>query len=353
MNNEAVENINIIEWNRLCTPHEIRTEFPLTENVALTVRNGRENIRNILSGQSDKILVVVGPCSIHDPIAAIEYAKRLVRLQTDVQHAFILVMRVYFEKPRTTTGWKGFINDPDLNDTFEIDKGLRKARQLLVEINSIGVPVGTEALDPITPQYIDDLVSWSAIGARTVESQTHREMASGLSSPVGFKNGTDGNTAVMINAIKAASQPHHFLGIDRDGLCSVFQTKGNGFAHAVLRGGGGPNYDSVHIRLVEAEMHAANVRPNIMIDCSHGNSLKKPELQPLVFEDCIKQIVAGNSPIIGLMLESNLNWGNQSLTTDVESLQYGVSITDACIDWETTERILQSAATQLAKSDAS
>jgi 3-deoxy-7-phosphoheptulonate synthase len=346
MDQTKVRNINIEAWERLSTPNEIRDEIKVSDEAYSTVTAGRQAVRDILTRASSQKLLVVGPCSIHDPKAALEYAGLLKDLQKEVNKEFLLVMRVYFEKPRTTTGWKGYINDPELNDTFEIDKGLRKARTLLAEITGMGIPVGTEALDPITPQYIDDLISWSAIGARTVESQTHREMASGLSSPVGFKNGTDGNTDVMVNAIKAVSHPHHFLGIDRDGRCSVFRTSGNQFAHAVLRGGGGPNYDSVNVKLVESALKEAGLTANIMVDCSHGNSSKDPKRQPLVFQNCIDQILEGSESVIGMMIESNLKWGNQPLK-DTSELEYGVSITDACIDWDTTVAMIREAAVNL------
>lgn len=348
MEDSLVRNINILSWDTLPTPNSVREDSPTTEAVQHTVTGSRHAIEQILLGEAPQVVLVVGPCSIHDPVAAIDYAQRLRKLKDSVSDVFCVVMRVYFEKPRTTTGWKGYINDPDLDDSFKIDVGLKRARKLLLEINALGMPVGTEALDPITPQYLDDLISWTAIGARTVESQTHREMASGLSSPVGFKNGTDGNIEVMINAIRAVSEPHHFLGIDFDGRCSVFHTRGNRYAHAVLRGGSAPNYDSVHIRLTEEALAAAGHRPNIMVDCSHGNSSKKPELQPLVFENCIHQILEGNTSIMGLMLESHLHWGNQPVGPK-NSLKYGVSVTDACIDWDTTETAIEKAAEDLRK----
>ncbi|MDH3321192.1 MAG: 3-deoxy-7-phosphoheptulonate synthase, partial [Betaproteobacteria bacterium] len=257
-----------------------------------------------------------------------------------------LVMRVYFEKPRTTTGWKGLINDPDLDDSFHIEKGLRLARRLLIDLNELGLPCGTEALDPITPQYLSDLVAWSAIGARTTESQTHREMASGLSMPVGIKNGTDGNRAVALNALAAVSQPHAFLGIDAAGRCAVTQTRGNRHAHIVLRGGNAANYDSVSIALAEEELARAGLARNIVVDCSHGNSAKDPARQPLVLADCVHQVLEGNRSIVGLMLESNLEWGNQPLAARGQ-LRYGVSITDACIDWATTQQALRAAREKL------
>jgi len=253
----------------------------------------------------------------------------------------VIVMRVYFEKPRTTVGWKGLINDPHMDESFDIESGLRKARTLLIDINKLGLPAGTEALDPISPQYLGDLISWSAIGARTTESQTHREMASALSSPVGFKNGTDGGLSVAINALHSVSKPHSFLGINGEGQVAVTKTKGNRYGHIVLRGGSkGPNYDSVSIALVEKELGEAKLPSNIVVDCSHANSNKDHNLQPLVFNDCVHQIIEGNQSIVGMMLESNIGSGNQKLQSDFKSMKYGVSITDACIDWETTEKTI-------------
>jgi 3-deoxy-7-phosphoheptulonate synthase len=291
--------------------------------------------------------VVVGPCSIHDVDAAREYAQRLKRLSDELGDTLLLVMRVYFEKPRTSTGWKGFINDPYLDDSFRIADGLSKARELLLELGELGIGVGTEALDPITPQYLGDLVSWVAIGARTTESQTHREMASGLSAPVGFKNATDGNVDVAINGLKAAMQPHSFLGVTAEGRCAVFRTTGNRYGHVILRGGGRPNYDSVSVAMCERELTAAGVAANIVIDCSHGNSLKQHEMQPLVLQTCINQIRDGNESIIGFMLESNLAGGRQDVPADRSQLVRGMSITDACIDWDTTAETLRDAAARV------
>jgi 3-deoxy-7-phosphoheptulonate synthase len=286
-------------------------------------------------------MVVVGPCSIHDIDTAKEYAQRLKTLADEVSDTLHLVMRVYFEKPRTSVGWKGFINDPDLDDSFHIAKGLTKARELLLWIAELGLGIGTEALDPITPQYLGDLISWVAIGARTSESQTHRDMASGLSAPVGFKNGTDGNIEVAVNALKAVNHPQHFLGVTSDGQCAVFRTRGNRYAHMILRGGTRPNYDSVSVAMCERALTDAGVAANIIIDCSHGNSLKQHEMQPLVLQNCVNQIRDGNESIIGFMLESNLEAGRQSMPEDRSQLVRGVSITDACIDWGTTEAILR------------
>lgn len=288
-------------------------------------------------------MLVVGPCSIHDPKAALEYARQLKSLADRVKGKIFIVMRVYFEKPRTTIGWKGLINDPFMDDSFHIEEGLKKARRLLLDITETGLATGTEALDPIVPQYISDLICWSAIGARTIESQTHREMASGLSMPVGFKNGTDGNIQVAIDAMKSALTSHHFLGIDMQGRTSIFKTKGNRYGHIVLRGGKHPNYDPESVSLCEKALKEAGLRQEIMIDCSHGNSKKDPKRQPIVFQETMKQVKEGNSSIIGMMLESNLFEGNQSIPPDLKEigqLKYGVSVTDKCIDWKTTEQLI-------------
>jgi 3-deoxy-7-phosphoheptulonate synthase len=271
-----------------------------------------------------------------------DYARRLKLLADEVSDTLFVIMRVYFEKPRTTTGWKGLINDPHMNDSFDVGFGLRLARKLLTDINELGLPAGTEALDPISPQYLGDLVTWSAIGARTTESQTHREMASGLSTPVGFKNGTDGGLTVAINALLSVSRPHSFLGINQQGQVAVIRTTGNRYGHIVLRGGAkGPNYDSVTIALVEQELAKNKLPANIVVDCSHANSNKDHNLQPLVMHDCVHQIMEGNQSIVGVMLESNINAGNQSIPADLKQLKYGVSVTDACIDWQTTGKLLR------------
>lgn len=335
---------NVLSEQLLPTPQEVKEKAPLSEAAAQVVFRGRQAVQDILDRKDHRLLMVVGPCSIHDLKAAEEYAGKLKALADELQDTFVLVMRVYFAKPRTSVGWKGFINDPVyLDDSFRIDEGLLKARKLLVRIAEIGLPTGTEALDSIFPQYVDDVLSWNAIGARTTESQTHREMASGLSTPVGFKNGTDGNVQVAINAMKSSSQPHHFLGINVRGQCVVLHTRGNKYGHVVLRGGARPNYDSVSIAVSEKELRDANQPVNLVVDCSHGNSLKDASLQPLVLENCLNQIVEGNTSIVGLMLESNLFFGQQELTRDLSQLEYGVSITDACIDWETTETTLRQA----------
>jgi len=341
---ENLNNINVISQDLLPTPAEVKANIPLSSKSADTVLYGRETIRNILNRKDNRLFVVVGPCSIHDLDAAREYAKKLQALSEKVKDTLYIVMRVYFEKPRTSVGWKGLINDPYMDDSFHIEKGLHMSRQILMELAEMGIPTATEALDPITPQYLSDLITWSAIGARTTESQTHREMASGLSTPVGFKNGTDGSLSVAINALHSVSQPHHFLGINQNGQCAVFHTRGNSCGHVVLRGGGGkPNYDSVSIALCEQSLKEAKLAPNLVVDCSHGNSMKDYQLQPLVVDNCINQIIEGNESIIGLMLESNLFEGNQPVPENLSDLKYGVSVTDACIGWEETEQLLLSA----------
>jgi 3-deoxy-7-phosphoheptulonate synthase len=342
MSNIEVHNINVDAQDVLITPERLKQALPMTEAIQDTLADTRQVIQDILDRKDHRIFVVVGPCSIHDTAAAMEYAHRLKALADELSDTLYIVMRVYFEKPRTTVGWKGLVNDPHLDDSFKIEEGLHIARKLLLDILDVGLPTSTEALDPISPQYLQDLISWTAIGARTTESQTHREMASGLSSAVGFKNGTDGGLTVATNALNSVANPHRFLGINRQGQVSVFTTKGNGYGHIVLRGGSaGPNYDSVHIKLCENALDKAGVRQNIMVDCSHANSSKQPELQPLVVENVANQILEGNKSIVGLMVESNLNAGNQAIPKNLEELQYGVSVTDGCIDWETTEHSLR------------
>ena len=342
--NSQVHNVNVLSKTELPTPDEVKAALPLDEATEKTVLAHRQLMKDIHDGRDPRIFAVVGPCSIHDIDAALEYAARLKKLADEVADSIVVVMRVYFEKPRTTVGWKGLINDPDMDDSFNVERGIRQARELLLTLARMGLPTATEALDPIMPQYIGELISWTAIGARTTESQTHREMASGLSTPVGFKNGTDGSLDVAINAMQSAQQPHHFLGINQDGRIAVFQTRGNAHGHVVLRGGGGrPNYDSVSIALCEQELEKAGMQKKIVVDCSHSNSNKDHNLQPLVARDCVDQIVNGNRSIIGLMLESNLHAGNQKITDDRSQLQYGVSVTDACMDWETTEVCLREA----------
>jgi 3-deoxy-7-phosphoheptulonate synthase len=332
----------------LVSPTELKAKLPLTAELEQRVLGYRSAVKNILDFRDQRKFIVVGPCSIHDVDAALEYAHRLKALADRVSDKLLLIMRVYFEKPRTTVGWKGLINDPDLNDSFHVEKGFQIGRQLLLDITKIGLPTATEALDPIVPQYIGDLVAWAAIGARTTESQTHREMASGLSMPVGFKNGTDGSIKVALNALQSAMQPHNFLGINQQGQVSVFRTTGNDYGHVILRGGEGqPNYDPVSVAQVEEALKKANMQPRIVIDCSHGNSNKDYRLQPVVMESVIQQVVAGNNSIVGLMLESHLSEGGQSIPADLSQLQYGVSVTDKCIGWAETERIILAAADRL------
>ncbi|MFY0676967.1 MAG: 3-deoxy-7-phosphoheptulonate synthase [Neptuniibacter sp.] len=341
MTDTRVEDLNIESTTVLVSPDKLKAEMPISDKAAAAVMEGRSVIRDILDRKDPRLFVVIGPCSIHDTEAAIEYGKKLVELQKKVKDSLYLVMRVYFEKPRTTVGWKGLINDPHLNDSFEIEEGLHIARKLLLDLSELGLPLATEALDPISPQYMQDLISWSAIGARTTESQTHREMSSGLSCAVGFKNGTDGSLDVAVNALKSVQAPHRFLGINEEGQVSILHTKGNQYGHVVLRGGGGkPNYDSVSVALSEQGLEKAGLAQNIMIDCSHANSSKDPALQPLVAENAANQILEGNKSIVGLMIESNLGWGNQSIPENLEDLEYGVSVTDACIDWDATEKCL-------------
>ncbi|MFL1405226.1 3-deoxy-7-phosphoheptulonate synthase [Marinobacter sp. M1N3S26] len=342
MSGKQLENLNVASQEPLITPEALKREMPLTEKAATTVTEGRQTIYDILDGKDHRLFVVVGPCSVHDVEAARDYARRLKALADELSDTLYIVMRVYFEKPRTTVGWKGLINDPHLNDSFDIEQGLHMGRRLLLDIAELGLPTATEALDPISPQYLQDSISWSAIGARTTESQTHREMSSGLSMAIGFKNGTDGSLDVAINAMKSVSHPHSFLGIDQQGQVAIVRTRGNQYGHAVLRGGGGkPNYDSVSVALCEQALEKAGLRKSIMVDCSHANSNKDPAIQPLVMQDVAHQILEGNRSIQSLMVESNINWGNQSIPDNLDDLKYGVSVTDACIDWETTEKALR------------
>ncbi|MDX1597522.1 3-deoxy-7-phosphoheptulonate synthase [uncultured Marinobacter sp.] len=342
MSGNKLENINVANQEQLITPEALKQEMPLSSAAAETVEKGRQAIYDIMDGKDHRLFVVVGPCSIHDVEAARDYATRLKKLADEVSDTLLIVMRVYFEKPRTTVGWKGLINDPHLNDTFDIEQGLHIGRRLLLDIAEIGLPTATEALDPISPQYLQDSISWSAIGARTTESQTHREMSSGLSMAIGFKNGTDGSLDVAVNAMKSVSHPHSFLGINQKGQVAIIRTKGNNYGHVVLRGGGGkPNYDSVSVALCEQALDKAGLRNSIMVDCSHANSSKDPAIQPLVMQDITHQILEGNQSIQGLMVESNINWGNQSIPDNLADLKYGVSVTDACIDWPTTEKAIR------------
>ena len=352
MTQQALENVRVGAFDLMPSPEEIHARVPLTEQASDTVFASREAIKAILDRKDHRILIVVGPCSIHDPVAGLDYARRLKALAAEVADTMVLVMRVYFEKPRTATGWKGYINDPRMDDSFHIEEGLHKAREFLLAVNEIGLPAGTEALDPIAPQYLGDLIAWTAIGARTSESQTHREMSSGLSTPVGFKNGTDGSLDAAVNAIISASSPHSFLGINMQGRSSVVRTAGNRYGHLVLRGGGGrPNYDTVSVAMAESALKKAKLANNLVIDCSHANSYKNPELQPLVMQDCINQVIAqrrsGHRSIVGLMIESNIEGGNQPIPSDLAQMKYGCSVTDACVDWPTTENMIRDAAKAL------
>ena len=335
---------NIAGRYLLPTPGQVQSLLPASARSLKTVAEGRRTIRKILDGRDKRLFLIVGPCSIHDPKAALEYAGRLKDLADRVAGRFLLVMRVYFEKPRTTIGWKGLINDPRMDDSFRIEEGLILARRLLLEITKLGLPTATEALDPITPQYLSDLVCWHAVGARTIESQTHREMASGLSSPVGFKNGTDGNVQVAIDAMRSARTSHHFLGVDPQGRISVFKTRGNPYSHVVLRGGKTPNFDRRSVALCVKKLGQAGLRRKIMIDCSHGNSNKDHRLQPVVFAAVLEQTRRKGSNIVGMMVESNLHEGNQAIPADLKALAYGVSVTDKCLGWEATRRMILAAA---------
>ncbi|WP_372696476.1 3-deoxy-7-phosphoheptulonate synthase [Immundisolibacter sp.] len=339
---DKLTNINVVEQQLMPTPAEVRARLPLTPAAERTVLEGRAAVQAILDRRDPRRFVVVGPCSIHDLDAARDYARRLQALSQEVKDTLLVIMRVYFEKPRTSTGWKGLINDPRMDDSFHIEEGVGKARELLLELADMGLPAGTEALDPIMPQYLHDLITWTAIGARTTESQTHREMSSGLSTAVGFKNGTDGGIEVAINAMKSAASPHSFLGINLQGQSAVIRTRGNPYGHLVLRGGHDrPNYDSVAVALCEQALAKAKLPQNIVVDCSHANCNKQPELQGLVLENCVSQMLEGNRSIVGLMLESNLEAGNQPIPADLSQLRYGVSVTDPCIDWVTTESLLR------------
>jgi 3-deoxy-7-phosphoheptulonate synthase len=334
-------NLKISGITPIIAPADLRQVFPMSESGREFVSRSREKIKDILHRRDRRLMVVVGPCSIHDPDAAIDYARRLTALSRKVDDQLLLVMRVYFEKPRTTVGWKGLINDPGMDGSHNISKGLGIARGLLCKLTDLCVPVANEMLDPITPEYVADLISWGAIGARTTESQTHRELASGLSFPIGFKNGTDGNLQIAIDAMISSRAPHSFLGINREGRASIIQTTGNPDVHIVLRGGSRkPNYHPDDITHTEETLAKNGLFPTIMVDCSHGNSGKDYRKQPEVLEQVIDQVVAGNQSISGLMIESNLEEGNQKVPADHSQLNYGVSITDACINWETTEKIL-------------
>lgn len=338
------ENLNVTAFDAMPTPEELHARMPLSDAAGETVMRSREALRNILDGRDPRMFAVVGPCSIHDPVAGLDYARRLKKLQEAVSDTLLLVMRVYFEKPRTTTGWKGYINDPDMDDSFHIERGMENARRFLLDVCELGLPTATEALDPISPQYLGDLIAWTAIGARTTESQTHREMSSGLSTPVGFKNGTDGDIGIAVNAILSASHPHSFLGISGQGRVAIVRTLGNRYGHVVLRGGDGrPNYDTVSVAMAEQALAKAKLPANIVIDCSHANSFKNPELQPLVMADVVNQVRFGNKSLVGVMIESNLVAGKQAIPDDLSQLVYGCSVTDGCVGWDTTEQMLRDA----------
>jgi 3-deoxy-7-phosphoheptulonate synthase len=338
---DTVNNINVSSEDILITPEDLAKELPVSDRALSVISESRKIISDIIHRRDHRMLVVCGPCSIHDIEAAKDYALRLKELHECSKDTMFIVMRVYFEKPRTTTGWKGLINDPHLDGTFDIEAGLRKARELLIWLADLELPVATEALDPISPQYLAELFSWSAIGARTSESQTHREMASGLSMPVGFKNGTDGSLNIAINALQSAASGHRFMGINKTGQVSVITTHGNPDGHIILRGGKQPNYDSVCVSECEIELEEAGLTAGLVVDCSHANSSKDYRRQPLVAKNVVNQILEGNQSIIGVMLESHLKSGNQKAEGKAfDELEYGVSITDGCIDWETTEALI-------------
>jgi 3-deoxy-7-phosphoheptulonate synthase len=335
-------------------PTALKADIPMTETAASLVAQTRDRIRRILRQDDDRLLVIVGPCSIHDVNAAYEYAQKLAPVRHALADKLEIVMRVYFEKPRTTTGWKGLINDPHLDESYDINTGLRLARQLLLDLAQLGIPSATELLDPIIPQYLADLISWSAIGARTTESQTHREMASGLSMPVGFKNSTDGNLLTAVHAVLAASHPHRFLGINADGLASIVATTGNPDCHVILRGGkNGPNYSAADLKKAATELNQQGILPRVMVDCSHGNSSKDYKRQSIVLKDLAEQLKAGSDHCMGVMIESHLVAGNQSIPDDLSQLTYGQSITDACVDFTTTLDMLHTLADSVKQRTAS
>ena len=347
MTDLRIENLNIFIEEPIITPDELKKQYPLTDKTTKTILDGQNAVKRILHKKHNRLLVVVGPCSIHDIVAAKEYARRLKKLADEVSDTLYLVMRVYFEKPRTTIGWQGLINDPHLDNSCKVEDGLKMARELLLYVADLGLPAAGEALDIVTPQYIQDMFSWTAIGARTTESQSHRNMASGLSSVVGFKNGTKGSIDIAINACESVSAPHNFVSINPDGKAAIVRTKGNSNSHIILRGGKEPNYSSQHITQYEEELRKRGLEPCIMVDCSHANSGKKAANQSLVLENITQQIKDGNNSIIGIMIESNLNFGCQKLNADKSKLAYGVSITDECIGWEETERLLKNLRDQL------
>jgi len=349
MSNNTIENIHIASEQVLTTPAQLKQQLPLNEKGQAFISGARETIANIIHRRDKRLLVVTGPCSIHDVESAKEYALKLKQLHDELSDDMYLVMRIYFEKPRTTIGWKGLLNDPAMDGSFDVEAGLRQGRELLLWLAELELPVATEALDPISPQYLSELFSWAAIGARTTESQTHREMASGLSMPVGFKNGTNGKLGIAINALESATHSHRFMGINAQGQVALMKTQGNPDGHIILRGGAAPNYQSEDIRRIENEIAAAGLSPRLVIDCSHGNSSKDHARQPLVANDIFEQICHGNSSIVGIMLESHLNEGNQSSSLPKEQLRYGVSVTDACINWQVTEQLLRHGAKKVSR----
>ena len=341
MTEMAVQDVNVLKTEQLPPPSDLAAALPITDRAQETVLRGRREIQAILRGDDSRFLVITGPCSIHDEDAALEYARRLTDLASRYENQILVVMRVYFEKPRTTVGWKGLLYDPHLNDTFDIASGLEKGRKLLLDVAEMGMPAATEFLDPIVPQYLADLISWVAIGARTTESQTHRQMASGLSMPVGFKNGTDGNTKIAVDAMVSARARHGFLGIDRSGYTSIIHTAGNAYGHLVLRGAnGGPNFDSASVAAALRQLQEGGVPSQLLIDCSHGNCNKDYTKMRVAFESVVDQRVHGNAGVIGAMLESNINPGNQKIDGGPSNLDYGVSITDPCIGWDETQELL-------------
>lgn len=347
-NQYNTDDLRILEIKEVIAPHHVHEEFPITQESAMTILRARREIHNLLTGEDDRLLVIIGPCSIHDPEAALEYAGRLLEMKMKFTNDLLIVMRVYFEKPRTTVGWKGLINDPDLDESFNINKGLRLARKLLRDLSESGMPTATEYLDLITPQYVSDLIAWGAIGARTTESQVHRELASGLSCPVGFKNATDGGFQVAIDAIGAARRPHHFLSLTKAGHSAIFSTSGNEDSHIILRGGKHPNYDAESIQRAAEALEAAGLPPRIMVDFSHANSLKQYQRQVLVGKDVAGQIAGGDRRIFGVMVESHLNPGNQKLVAG-QTPAYGVSITDACLGWQDSAEVLETLAAAVAE----
>ncbi|MEM6458484.1 MAG: 3-deoxy-7-phosphoheptulonate synthase [Planctomycetota bacterium] len=341
-NPASTQNLNVAGIDPLVSPAELEAKLPLTDAARDTVLRGRREIEAILRGEDRRLLAVVGPCSIHDPDAALDYARRLAALREELRDRLVLVMRVYFEKPRTTVGWKGLINDPHLDGTFDVGRGLELARSLLLAVNELGLPAGTEFLDPVTPQYLDDLVGWAAVGARTTESQTHRQMASGLSMPVGFKNATNGSLQVALDAMQSAIRAHHFIGVDDAGRASVVHTRGNAYGHVILRGGdAGSNYDPADIADAARRLADVGMNPRLMVDCSHANSGKQSAAQQTVWDSLVAQRVGGTTAILGAMIESNLHAGKQAIPDDRSQLKYGVSVTDDCLDWDQTEAMLR------------